>query len=609
MEIKKQVGKKIITQKKLNRGLRSKKINKRGRNYKNNDFPQIPIEKIDTIPPLKIGDIRFVPLGGVEEVGRNMTAIEYGDEIIIIDAGFGFTDDVDTPGVDYLLPNIKYLEERKEKVKAIFITHGHYDHIGAIPYIMDKIGNPPIYSGQFGSMIIIKRQEEFPEQIKLKINILKDKDHIQIGKNFKISTFAISHTIPDSMGFVINTPVGEIVFIEDVRVDNVDGVVSKEEEKQYEQFKNKKILMLTMDSTSIEKQGFSISEATVVVNLDRIIKNVTGRIVIGAFASQIERIIEIIKLAKKYNKKVIVEGRSMVTNVAIIKQLNLTDTKHLISINELGNYPPDKILMLVTGAQGEQFATLMRISNKTHKYIKLSKNDTVLISASIIPGNDRTITKLKDNLFRSEAKIITYLDSDIHATGHGNRQELEWIHKQINYKFFMPVHGHHHMLRQHAEMVESLGTPKQNIIIPDNGSVVEIRNNGKEIVKLKEKAPSYVIMVDGFAVGDTQNVVIRDRKMLAQDGIFVLIATIDARTGQLRKSPDIIARGFVYLKESQDLLNQSRLIIKKTVEDFTLGMHPINFDYVKSALTDNIARFLFQQTAKRPLVIPVILSV
>lgn len=559
-----------------------------------------------SLPPL--GDnIRIIPLGGTEEVGRNMTAIEIGDDIIVVDAGFQFKDE-DSPGIDYILPNTKYLEERKEKIRGIFITHGHLDHIGGIPYIMDRIGNPPIFARRFSAIMIQKRQEEFTNLPPLDIKTIDGEETVICGKT-KVSTFPISHTIPDSMGLIIKTSYGNIVFIEDVRVDNVKGIPTEEETKQYERFKNMDVLLLTMDSTSIEKQGFSLSENVVTENIEKFIKETSGRLIIGTFASQVERIIAIIKTAEKYNKKIVVEGRSMKTNLEIIKMLKLSDIKNIIPVEDIENYPPDRIVMLVTGSQGEEFAALMRIANKTHKYVRLKKTDTILLSSSIIPTNYKSIVKLKDNLYRSEAKVITYLDSDIHASGHGNRDELKWIHQQIKYKFFMPVHGNHYMLCQHAELAQSLGVSKDNVVIPDNGSIIEIQDSGNRIKKLKEKAPSDLVMVDGFAIGDVQEVVIRDRKMLADDGMFVVVAVVDLKTGKLRKSPDLISRGFVYLRESQELLGQTRLIIKKSIEDTTRGTNPINFDNIKANVADAVARFLFQKTAKHPIVIPVILGV
>ena len=570
--------------------------------------PRDAKEESKPIPIPPIGEaLRIIPLGGVEEVGKNMTVVEYKDDIIIVDAGFQFQEE-DTPGIDYILPNTKYLEERKEKIRALFITHGHLDHIGGIPYVIDRIGYPPIYTRQFGAIMIEKRQEEFPHLQKLNIKIIEGNEAITCG-SLKVRTFPISHTIPDSMGLVIETPYGNIVFIEDVRVDNINGVPTEEEVEQYKQFKGKEALLLTMDSTSIEKPGFSLSENVVIENIDRFIRETKGRMIISTFASQVERIIAIIKATEKYNKRLVIEGRSMKTNLDIIRHLKLVETENIISLEEMDNYPPDRIVMLVTGAQGEEFAALMRIANKTHKKVQLKETDTVLLSSSIIPTNYSAVAKLKDSLYRSGAKIITYLDSDIHASGHGNRDELRWIQEQIPHRFFMPLHGNHYMLRQHAELAQAVGTPKENIAIPDNGSIVEIRDEGKIIIKLPEKAPSEDVTVDGFSVGDVQEVVMRDRKTLADSGIVVIVAMINVRTGKLKKSPDIISRGFVYLRESQDLLNQTRLITKRSVERSTEGMSTINFDFVKNNLTDDVARFLFQKTAKKPIVIPVTLGV
>ncbi len=576
--------------------------------FRSNGSQQDNRKKPVVIPP--IGEsIRIIPLGGVEEVGKNMTAIEFGDSIIVIDCGFQFRD-AGTPGIDYILPNTKYLEERKEKVKAMFITHGHLDHIGAIPYIMDRIGNPPIYTAQFGSMMIMKRQEEFPQMPKLDIKVLEANERITISKDLRVTTFPISHTIPDSIGLIIETPHGNIVFIEDVRVDNIDGVPTQEEFKQYERFKDMNVLLLTMDSTSIEKPGFSLSENVVIENIEKIIQMTKSRLIIATFASQVERLIAIIDICRRLNKKVVFEGRSMKNNLEIIKKLGLVDTdKIVIPLEEIESHPPDKVVMIVTGAQGEEFAALMRIANKSHKYVQLRPTDTVLLSSSIIPTNYMAVVNLKDNLYRSGAKIITYLDSDVHASGHGNRDELRWIHNQINYKFFMPLHGNHYMLRQHAELAYTLGVPKENVVVPDNGSVIEIYEKGQKIRALAEKAPSNPVMVDGFAIGDMQEVVMRDRKMLAEDGFLVIIASVDTKTGKLRKSPDIISRGFVYLRESQDLLQQTRTLIRRSIEKTTIGMNPIDFDFVKSNVSEGVERFLFQKTAKRPIVIPVILGV
>lgn len=569
----------------------------------------IPVKKPhDIIPPINDA-IRIVPLGGVEEIGKNMTVVEYGNDIIVVDAGIQFTD-AETPGVDYILPNTRYLEERKERIRGLVITHGHLDHIGGIPYLITRLGNPPIYTREFGALLIKKRQEEFPHLPPLDIRIIDASDKsIPITPNLKVRFFGLTHSIPDSTGIIIETPYGDIVNTGDVRVENENGVPVEKEVEQYGMFKDRNVLLFTMDSTGIDKPGFSPSEASILKNIDTIVAQAPGRVIIATFASQVERIIEFLNTARRYGKKVVIEGRSMKTNVDIIKHLNLVDISHIIPIEEMEKHPPNKIIMIATGAQGEEFAALMRMSNKTHKYIRLQRSDTVILSSSVIPGNDRAVEKLKDNLFRHDAKIITYLDSDVHTSGHGKRGELEWVHKQIPYKFFMPVHGSHFRLKMHADLAATLGCPRENIIVPDNGTIIEIREKGTQLVRLPEKAPSDDMVVEGFNIGDISEVVIRDRKMLSEDGIFVIIALVNSRNGRLKKSPDIIARGFVYLRESQELLSEARHIIKRSIENSTAGVSPINFDAAKNAVSEDISRFLFQKTAKKPIVIPVILGV
>ena len=553
-------------------------------------------------------NIRIIPLGGVEEVGKNMTVIEYKDDIIIIDAGLQFGE-VETPGIDYIIPDITYLEERKEKIRGIFITHGHLDHIGAIPYIAERLGNPDVYTREFGAVMMQKRQEEFPQLAKLNIRGLEGNETITL-KHLKLQFFVVDHSIPDAMGIIIETPLGDIVTTGDVKVDHVDGDPVPREKEIYSIFKDRKVLMLMLDSTNIENPGWSMPEPKVIENVDAIMKDTKGRLIIAMFASNIDRMIGFMELAEKYNRKVIIEGRSIKTNIEMARKMGLVTTKHIIPLSEMEDHPPHKIMILATGAQGEEFAALMRIANNTHKSIKFTPTDTVLLSSSIIPGNEDAIVKLKDNLYRHEAHIITYRSSEVHASGHGNKEELKWIHNQIPYKFFMPIHGYHYMTRIHADMARyELLVPKENIVVPDNGSIIEITPDGEKITILKEKAPAGVVMVDGFSVSGMQEVVIRDRQHLAEDGIFVIVASINPRTGKLRKSPDIIARGFVYLRESQELLDETRAIIKRTVENTSKGMHPINFDMVKNAVTEEVRKHLFQRTAKSPMVIPVIIGV
>lgn len=561
------------------------------------------------IPPLAPGNIRIIPLGGVEEIGRNMTAVEFGDDIIIIDCGFQFRED-ETPGVDYILPNTKYLEDRREKIRGLFITHGHLDHIGAIPYVIDRIGYPPIYTRALTAVMIKKRQEEFPNLKPLDIREVEKTETVKAGE-IKVRFFSVYHTIPDSMGIVIETPYGHMVFTGDLRLDHVDGIPSEQEEKEFAYFKDKKVLFLAADSTNVEKPGFSLPERVVQKNLDEIIQTTKTRLIIGTFSSQLERIMRMLEAAERAGKKVLVEGRSMKINIEIVKHLGMlkVSDKTFITAEQLEHVPEDKTVILGTGAQGDEFAALMRIAMKTHKYVKIKKGDTIVLSSSVIPGNERAVQKLKDNLSRQGAKIIHRETMDVHASGHANRDETFWIHQKINPKFFMPLHGYHYMLRVHADIAKACGRSEDEIVVPDNSAIIEIQEEGQKIVRLKENAPAGLRLVDGFSIGDIQEVVIRDRNVLAQEGMFVIIATVNPKTGRLRKSPDIISRGFVYLRESQELLQQARLIVKKTIEDSAKGQQPVNFDFVKNNVTDDIARFLFEKTNKRPIVIPVVLGV
>ncbi len=565
----------------------------------------------EIIPKMAPDTIRIVPLGGVEEIGRNMTAIEYGDDIVVIDIGFQFKDE-NTPGIDYILPNTKYLEERQSKIRAVLITHGHLDHIGGIPYIMPRIGNPPLYTRLLTSILIQKRQEEFQHVPKLDIRVVEKEETLTLGK-LKIKFFAVTHTIPDAMGIIVQTPYGSIVHTGDLKLDHVDGVPTVEEEAEYDRaFKNEKVLLLMADSTNVENPGFSIPEKVVHKNIEEIIKNVQGRLIIATFSSLLERLLKIIDFAEKYGKKVVVEGRSMKSNLDICKHLGLMKAKNetMISSDALESYPPDRIVILATGAQGDEFAAMMRMSNKTHTKIRITPRDTIMLSSSVIPGNERAVQKLKDNLSRQGAKIIHYRIADVHSSGHANRDETAWIHRKIHPKFFIPLHGYHYMLRVHGDIAkEANGLKEEDVVIPDNSSIIEIQAGGTKIVKLKEKAASGLVLVDGFSVGDVQDVVIRDRQMLAQDGIFIVFGIINASNGKLKKSPDIISRGFVYLRESQELLHEVRLLIKDTIEKSTRGQNPINVDFVKDNITDAVSKFLLTKTAKRPMVIPVILTI
>ncbi|HCM43804.1 TPA: hypothetical protein DIS55_02530 [Candidatus Kaiserbacteria bacterium] len=562
------------------------------------------------IPPLSTDTVRVVPLGGVEEIGRNMTAVEIGNDIIILDCGFQFRED-ETPGIDYILPNTGYLEERRDKIRGLLISHGHLDHIGGIPYILDRIGNPTIYTRRLTGMMIKKRQEEFSHLPEIRVREVEKDEVIKLG-NLTVRFFGVTHTVPDSMGIIIETPWGDVVFTGDIKLDHENGEPTEEEHQGFSVFHHRKVLALLMDSTNVWQPGWSISERTVYRTIEEIISRPSkGRLVIAMFASHLERLIRVVDFAEKYNKKIVIDGRSMRTNIEIARELGIIKYKDgtVVAVENMGEYPPEKLIILATGAQGDEFASLARIGNKTHKYIRLQPTDTVVLSSSVIPGNERAVQKLKDNLSRQGAHIITYHASDVHASGHGNREEAAWIHRQIKPKFFVPVHGYHYMLRVHADLAVEMGVASENVSIPDNGSIIEIQGGGQKIVRLPMKAPSELRVVEGHTVSQLSDVLMRDRKALGQEGFCVVVATVDRRTGKLHKSPDIISRGFVYLRDNKELMDQTRLIIRKSVESSMRNPRAMDLDAAREDLAENVARFLLQRTLKSPIVIPVIVSI
>ena len=573
-------------------------------------IPPLPRRTAEYYPDAPGADtVRIIPLGGVEEVGRNCTIVEANGDIFVVDVGFQFVSEDGSPGIDYMLPNTKYLERNVDRVRGVIITHGHLDHIGGVPFIMGRIGNPTIYTQQLTAVMVKKRQEEYPDAPKLDVQEVKVGDRIKIGNTF-VKFFPVTHSIPDSMGVSIETPRGNVVLTGDLKLDHEDEQPAEHEVKKWGKLGEDNNLFFIADSTNAERDGFSMPEKRVHQTIEEIIRTVKGRLIIGTFASQFERMVRILEMAEKLGKKVVTEGRSIRTNVEIAEQIGLLKIGKdvIIPASDIDKYPPDKIIIIATGAQGEQFAALMRIATKKHKFITLTERDTIVFSSSVIPGNEVAVQTLKDNLYRHNITLMHYRSSDVHSTGHGNTGELVWINQQVKPKFFMPAYGYHSMLRCHARAVLQSGFPKERVIIPDNGTVIDIVG-GEELRVHKEKVPAAPLLVDGIAIGDMQEVVIRDRQMLAKDGIFVIIATVQLKTGKLRKSPDIISRGFVYIRENQELFQHARILIKKTVEDSTRNMNPVDLEFIKKDLTETVEAYLFQKTSKSPIVIPVLIGV
>ncbi|MDD5146651.1 MAG: ribonuclease J [Candidatus Pacebacteria bacterium] len=552
--------------------------------------------------------LNLIYLGGLGEVGRNMMLLEYRGQILIIDAGFRMPEE-DMPGIDYIIPNIAYLRGKERNILGAVFTHGHYDHIGAIPYAWPRLGNPPIYAGKLTKGIMLNRQEDFAYQPKLDITEVQSGSRIKIGP-FKIEFFRQNHNIPSNFGLFIQTPAGNIVHTSDFKFDNDPINDLPTDFGMLEKIGQRGITLLMSDSTGAENEGHSLSERLIFENLDKLFQETKGRIISSTFASHLNRVQQIIALSEKYGRKVFLEGFSMKSNVEIAKNLKYLNVKPdtLLKPNQINKYPDERISFLCTGAQGETGAVLMKMANREYKFLRLKKGDTIIFSSSVIPGNERTVQFLKDQFYRQGAHVYHYQMMDIHASGHGHQEELKRMINMMKPKFFLPIHGQYSMLFEHANIAEGQGLNRKNIIIADNGDVVSF--NQERYAIERNKVPSNYVMVDGLGIGDVGEVVLRDRQTLAQDGMFVIIVIVDGQTGKVKGSPDIISRGFVYLRESKDLLKETRQRVIGIVEKSTLAeARTVNSAYIKDELRDQIGDFLFSQTKRRPMVLPVVIEV
>jgi len=555
----------------------------------------------------KSGGLKIIHFGGLGEVGRNMSAIQYDDDIILIDAGVRFAEE-DMPGIDFIIPNTKWLEDKKDKVKAMFFTHGHMDHFGALPFVRDKIGDPDFYAAPLTKAIIMKRQDDFKHQPPLNINDFKAGDEIKISDKMSVKALRISHSIPDDLCLVIRTPAGIIVHSSDFKFDDTPVNDLPADVEDMEKLGNEGVLVLMSDSTGAEVEGHSLSEQDVTANIRKLFTEATGMLIIGTFASLINRIQQIITISEEFGRKVVFDGYSMKTNVEICKRLGYLKMKKgtQILMEEIHNYPHEKITVVCTGAQGEGNAVLMRIANGEHRHIHTHKNDSYVFSSSVIPGNERNVQFLKDQLYRNGAKVFNYKMLDIHAGGHGNKEDLRRMIKLMKPKFIMPIHGQYSMMVNHGYLANEEGVPPENVIIADNGTITRVEPDKWWFEK--ETAPSEYVFVDGLGVGDIGNVVLRDRQVLAEDGFIVVITLLDSNTGKVRGSPDIISRGFIYLRENKDLLLQIRKKIRQIVETHDGHAQP-NLTYIREAIRNQIGLFLFQRTERRPMVLPVVIEV
>jgi ribonuclease J len=553
--------------------------------------------------------IRIIPLGGLGEVGRNMMLLEAQGKILILDMGFRMPEE-DMPGIDFIVPNISCLENRKKDILGVAFTHGHYDHIGAIPYLLEKIWHPNLemFASPLTRGIILKRQEDFTGQPKLDITEVKDGSRVRIGP-FGLEFFRQNHNIPDNLGIFIQTPAGNIIDTSDFKFDKNPVNELPTDFNRLRDLSNRGILLLMSDSTGAEEPNHSLSEEDIFKNLEEIFKNAQGRIIAATFSSLINRLQQMITLSEKYGRKICFEGYSMKSNVELTRSLGYLKAKKgtIISGKEAQAYPDSKITIACTGAQGEPEAVLMRVVNKEHRIWKLKKGDTVIFSSSVIPGNERTVQYMKDEILRQGVKVFHYKMMDIHAGGHGQKSELKEMIEIMRPEFFMPIHGQYSMLFAHTEIAKEAGMDEKNIIMLENGKILNL--SPKKYYIERETVPSNYIMIDGLGIGDVGEVVLRDRQMLAKDGMFVIVTIVDKTTGRVKSSPDIISRGFVYLRESKELLGETRKKVIMIIDHAVNSGGAINWVYIKDEIRNKVGQFLFSKTQRRPIILPVLIEV
>ena len=547
--------------------------------------------------------LKIIPLGGLGEIGKNMTIIRYGDEMIMIDAGLMFPEN-DMLGIDLVIPDISYVIENKNCLKAIILTHGHEDHIGALPYILKKL-TVPVYGTKLTLGILSGRLKEDGVDCK-NMRAVSSGEIVMIGC-FSIGFIRVNHSIPDSVALSIKTPVGMIVHTGDFKLDYtpIDGKMT--DFRRFADLGQRGVLLLMADSTNAEKEGHTPSERTVGAAFNREFMNAPGRIIVATFSSNVHRIQQAIDMAIRYRRRVAILGRSMVNVVQTSIELGYLHAPEgtIIDIEDIRNYPANKIVIITTGSQGEPMSALTRMAMSDHRQVDVIPGDTVIISATPIPGNEKLVAKTVDNLLRLGANVVHRREEGIHVSGHAARDELRLIHNLVKPKFFMPVHGELHHLFAHAKLAEEMGMNRENILVGENGAVIEItRDSGK----IAGHVNAGVIMVDGLGVGDVGNIVQRDRRQLSQDGILIVVVTINRAAGKIISGPDIVSRGFVYVRESEHLMDDARSrvfhVLRRCKEDQILDWMTI-----KLAIRDALAQFLFERTRRRPMILPIIVEV
>lgn len=548
--------------------------------------------------------LRIIPLGGLGEIGKNITAIEYKDEIIVIDCGISFPDE-DMYGIDLVIPDIKYLLDNKNKVKGLFLTHGHEDHIGAIPYILKQI-NIPVYGTKLTIGLVKNKLKEHNMLSKSNLNPIKPGELIKLDE-LAIEFIRVTHSIAESCALAIHTPIGTVLHTGDFKIDYtpIDGKVM--DLNRIAQLGQEGVLLLMADSTNVERAGHSLSEKIIGETLNRIISNAKGRVIVATFASNIHRMQQIADASMIYDRKIVFSGRSMenISNVAMELGYLHIPKDSIVGIDDLNKYPSDKITIITTGSQGEPMAGLSRIAYGSHKYISIESDDLFIISASPIPGNDKLVSRVINQLFRKGVEVIYEDLEEIHVSGHAYKEELKLIHTLVKPKYFMPVHGEYRHLKHHSDLALKLGMDKSNVFTLETGQVLEISQK-KAIAN--EKVHTGVIFVDGKGVGDVGNIVLRDRRDLAKDGMVSIVVVIDKEKYSIVSGPDIITRGFIYARESEDLINKIKDVAKEEIE-ICLGNNILEWQVLKGRVRKSVEQLLYHKTKRRPSVFPIIMDI
>ena len=548
--------------------------------------------------------VRVMALGGLNEIGKNMTLIEYKDEIVVIDAGLSFPED-EMLGVDIVIPDITYLLKNKDKVKGIFITHGHEDHIGALPYILKKI-DVPVYGTRFSIGLIEAKLKEHKLNT-VKLNVVTPKQIIKL-KNISVEFIKNNHSIPGSCSLAVHTEQGVIFHTGDFKIDltPIDGDVM--DIHRICELGSAGVLLMLADSTNVEKSGFTMSEKTVGAGLDDLFRKANGsRIIVATFASNVHRLQQIINMAVKFNRKVAISGRSMVNVIGVAKDLGYLDIEDdiLIDLNDISKYDNSELVIITTGTQGEPMSALARMACSEHKKVEIIPGDLVIISAHPIPGNEKLISKVINLLFERGARVVYNDIADIHVSGHAAQEDLKLINRMVKPKFFMPVHGEYRMLKRHAELANELGMPQQNVFVMQTGQVLELDRNSARVTTT---VPTGNVLVDGLGVGDVGNIVLRDRKHLSEDGLMIVVVTISKEDGKVLAGPDIISRGFVYVRESEDLMDGAKNVIKDVLHECE-EKNIKEWAYLKNNIKENLKEYLYTKTNRNPMILPIIMEV